>query len=89
MASNYGILPLDAEWEAYGQAEDGAVDLLRLSEDVDLSALEDSFAAVGYEAPADGAGSDGVWVGTPELVAGLEVPLTPVHRTSPSCPPSG
>ena len=79
MAENYGIIPLDAEWEAYAQAEDGAVDVLKLSEDVDLGALEDSFESIGYDPPADGAGSDGVWVGTPELVAGLDVPLTPVH----------
>ena len=80
LASNYGITPLDAEWEVYGQAEDGSVDVLRLSEDVDLDALEERFAALGYEAPPDGAGTDGVWDGTPELVAGLDVPLTPVQE---------
>ncbi len=79
LADNYGIIPLDAEWEAYAQAEDGSVDVLQLSEDVDLSALEARFAEMGYDPPEDGAGSDGVWVGTPELVVGLDVPLTPVQ----------
>ncbi len=79
MAENFGIIPLDSEWEAYAQADDGAVDVLRLSDDVDLSALEDRFASTGYQAPADGPGTDGVWVGTPELVAGLDEPLSPVH----------
>jgi hypothetical protein len=80
LAVNYGITPLDAAWEAYGQAEDGAVDVLQLSEDVDMAALEDRFEEIGYDAPADGAGSDGVWVGTPELVVGLDVPLTSLQQ---------
>ena len=78
-AANLGITPLDAEWEAYGQSENGAVDVLHLSSEVDLRALEDRFSGLGYDAPADGPGSDGVWAGTPELVAGLDVPLTPVQ----------
>jgi hypothetical protein len=76
LAENYDITPLDATWEIYGQAEDGAVDVLKLSEDVDLDALEERFEEMGYEPPSDGAGSDGVWEGTPELVAGLDEPLT-------------
>src|SRR3712207_7696554 len=36
----FGITPLDAEWEAYGQARDGSVDLLKLDDDVDLEELE-------------------------------------------------
>ena len=80
LAVNYGITPLDGEWEIYGQAEDGSVDVLQLSEDVDLDALEEQFASLGYEPPADGPGTDGVWDGTPELVAGLDAPLTPVQE---------
>ena len=80
LAVNYGFIPLDAEWEIYGQAEDGAVDVVKLSESVDLEALEETFAEMGYEEPEDGAGSGGVWLGSPELVAGLEVPLTPLQQ---------
>lgn len=76
LAENYGITPLDSEWEVFGQADEGAVDILQLSEDVDLSALEDRFEEIGYEPPPDGAGTDGVWQATPDLVAGLDVPLT-------------
>lgn len=72
----FGVTPLGAEWEIYGQGEDGAVDLLRLSDDVSLPELEDRFSSLGYTAPSGGPGSDGVWVGTPELVACLDVPLT-------------
>lgn len=80
LAANYGLTPLDAEWEVYGQSEDGAVDVLKLSEDVDLDALEERFEEMGYEPPADGAGSDGVWEGFPGLVAGLDAPLTPLQQ---------
>ena len=80
LAENYGITPLDAEWEVYGQAEDGSVDVLQLSEDVDTDAIEERFEEMGYEAPSGGTGSDGVWVGTPELVAGLDFPLSPLQE---------
>ena len=80
LASAYGITPLDGDWEVYGQARDGSVDLLRLSDDVDIDALEARFRKLGYEAPSGGAGSDGVWVGSPELVVGLPDPLTPVQQ---------
>ncbi len=80
LAANYGITPLDAAWEVYGQAEDGSVDVLKLDEGVALAALEDRFAEAGYQAPPDGAGTGGVWVGSPELVVGLDEPLSPVQQ---------
>lgn len=79
-AENYGITPLDAEWEAFGQAREGAVAVLRLEEDVDLSALEERFADLGYDPPSDGPGSDGAWEGSAELVIGLDEPLTDVQQ---------
>jgi hypothetical protein len=75
LAANYEVTPLDAEWEIYGQGRDGAVDLLRLGAGVDLEALEERFAALGYQSPPEGEGESGVWVGTPELLAGFDVPL--------------
>lgn len=80
LAANYGITPLDSEWEAYGQAEDGSVDVVKLAPDVDLSALEDRFQKLGYQAPADGPGTGGVWAGTAELVVGLDEPLTDLQQ---------
>lgn len=80
LAAAYGITPLDGEWEVYGQARGGSVDLLRLSDKVDLDALEARFRKLGYRPPAGGPGSDGVWVGSPELVVGLPDPLTPVQQ---------
>lgn len=80
LAANYGVTPLDAVWEVYGEAEEGSVDVLQLSGDVDLDALEEQFASMGYEPPDDGAGTGGVWHGTAELVGGLDVPLTSLQE---------
>lgn len=80
LAAAFDITPLDGEWEAYGQARDGSVDLLKLADEVSLDDLEARFADLGYEPPSSGKGKDGVWVGTPELVAGLDHPLRPTQE---------
>ncbi|WP_148576121.1 hypothetical protein [Nocardioides caldifontis] len=67
MEEQWGITPLDAEWEAYGQARDGAVDLLKLGESISISELEERFEEMGYTE------SSGVWTGTPELVAQVQL----------------
>jgi hypothetical protein len=71
--ANFGITPADAEWEAYGQARTGSVEVLKLRDGVDLDRIEDGLREAGYEPPAD---DDGVWVGSGDLVATLDVPLT-------------
>jgi hypothetical protein len=68
LAAAFGVTPFEAEWEVYGQAREGSAALLKLDEDVDLEALEERFEELGYQAPSDGAGAGGTWVGTPELV---------------------
>jgi hypothetical protein len=77
LAANYGITPADAEWEAYGQGRAGAVDVLRLRDGVDLDAIEDRLATAGYQEPDD---EDGVWVGSGDLVATLDEPLTTTQK---------
>ena len=80
LAANLGVSPLDATWEVYGQARESSVSVLALGDEVDLEAVEGRLADLGYEAPADGAGEGGTWVGTPEVVAGMDPPLTPVQE---------
>ncbi len=75
LADAFGVTPLEAQWEIYGQGEDGSADVLLLDDSVDLDKLEGRFADLGYTPPPKGPGSSGVWTGTPELVAGLDVPL--------------
>jgi hypothetical protein len=78
LANNFGVTPLDATWEAYGQARKSSVSVLALDPDVDLSAVEDRLPDLGYEPPTGGTGQGGTWVGTPEVVAGAK--LTPVQE---------
>jgi hypothetical protein len=75
--ANFGFTPADAEWEAYGQARAGSVEVLKLGDDVDLDRIEDGLRSAGYDEPKD---PDGVWVGTGDLVATLDVPLTDVQQ---------
>jgi hypothetical protein len=77
IAANYELTPFDVEWEVYGQGRDGAVDLLRLGDGVDLSALEDRLRSLGYESPSS---PDGVWTGSPELVVGFDDPLSTLQQ---------
>ncbi len=77
LAANLGFSPGDAEWEAYGQGREGAVDVLRLGDAVDLDEVTDHLQEAGYEAPED---ADGVWVGSGDLVAGLDEPLTTMQK---------
>ncbi len=74
LESSFGIGPSDVEWEVYGQARDGAVALLKLRDDVDVSALQSRFTELGYSM------EDGVFVGSPELVLQLDAPLTPTQQ---------
>lgn len=78
LGRRYGFSPLDAEWEAFGQSREGQVVILRLGDSVDLAGLERNLRRLGYEPPADGAGSGGVWGGSADLVASIDPGLSPV-----------
>lgn len=78
MADLYGFSALDASWEMFGQSEEGAVAVMRMPESVDLSAVEENLVDLGYAPPTGGAGSDGVYEGTADLVAQIDPSLTPV-----------
>lgn len=80
LADNLEITPLDLRWEVYGQARESSVAVLALDDDVDIEALEGRFADLGYDGPDVGPGEGGTWVGSPELVAGLEEAFTPLQE---------
>ena len=85
----YGFSPLDAEWEIYGQSREGAVAAMKLPASVDLAAVEENLRSLGYQPPADGAGSGGVWAGTPDLVAQIDPSTTPVLQNLVVLPDEG
>lgn len=78
MDDTYGFSVLDASWEMYGQGEGGAVVALSVPDSVDLDEVEANLRSLGYDAPADGAGSGGVWAGSADLLAQTDPSLTPV-----------
>jgi hypothetical protein len=80
LAGRYGFSPLDASWEAFGQARDGQVVVLALDEGADMEGIEKRLRTLGYDAPADGAGEGGTWEGSADLVASIDPDLTPVQQ---------
>jgi hypothetical protein len=78
----YGVSPLDAEWEAFGQDESGQVVVLATADDVDLAGVEQRLRSLGYDAPPGGLGSGGTWQGSADLVASIDGGLTPVFQNA-------
>ena len=82
MRERYGVSPLDAEWEAFGQDESGQVAVLKMPDDVDVSGVEQKLRSLGYQAPGGGIGSGGTWRGSADLVASIDGGLTPVFQNA-------
>jgi hypothetical protein len=76
----FGFSPLDAQWEIYGQSRQGSVDVLQLDDSVNLAPVERDLRRLGYRPPAGGPGTGGTWVGSPDLIAGIDTALTPVEQ---------
>ena len=76
----YGFSPLDADWEIFGQSREGAVDVLRLDETVDMAGIERTLRTLGYTAPAAGSDRAGVWTGSADLVATLDPALSSTQQ---------
>ncbi|HSE70483.1 MAG TPA: hypothetical protein VLA97_06970 [Nocardioidaceae bacterium] len=89
MARRFGFSPVDATWEMYGQAREGAVVALRFGDEVDLAGVERNLRRLGYTPPADGAGAGGVWAGSADLVAQIDPTLTPVLQNVVVLPEEG
>lgn len=73
LALTYGYTPEQAEWEAYGQSREGAVDVLKMTDEVDFEEVARNLEEAGYEQPEE---DDGVWRGSGDLVVEFESPMT-------------
>lgn len=73
MTSKYGWSVLDTDWEMYGQARAGAVEVLKVSDGFDFGAADDALSKLGYPA-ADG---NGIRAAGPDVVAAISPGLTP------------
>jgi hypothetical protein len=74
MHEELGFSPASVSWELFAQSGDGAVEVLGVDDDVDLDAVADRLADLGWTEPED---ADGVWVGGPDVLSGVGSMLTP------------
>lgn len=76
MVGTFGWSVLDADWEMFAQAREGAVSVLSLRSDVDLEVLARTLGSLGYTAPDEDALAGGVWHGGGDLLAQIAPGLT-------------
>ena len=88
MNEQYGFSPVDAAWEMYGQSREGAVVVMAMTDEVDLEGVERNLRSLGYQAPAEGAGTGGTWAGSADLVATIDPRSRRCCRTWWCCPTS-
>lgn len=56
LQKRYDFSPVNADWEAYAQSPKGAVMVLQLPSDTDMSAIESNLDGLGYRRPASDTG---------------------------------
>jgi hypothetical protein len=69
-----GVSPATLRWELLAQSVEGAVEILAVTEEVDLAAAGDRVEALGWQRPAQ---EDGVWVGGADVLARVGGGMTP------------
>jgi hypothetical protein len=74
MQEELGFSPATVSWELLAQSGAGAVEVLKVDDDVDLDAVAERLADHGWTEPEE---EDGVWVGGADVLAGVGAQLTP------------
>lgn len=69
----FGFSPATLEWELFSQSDQGAVVIMQLPADADMSEVTDGFERLGYQRPE---ADDGVWEGGVDLLPNIGT-LTP------------
>jgi hypothetical protein len=77
MADRFGWSVLDARWEVFAQARQGAVSVVSLEPSVDLGELTATLERLGYRPPSAGAEDGGVWHGGGDVLAGIDPQPSP------------
>lgn len=75
MQELFGFGPGTAQWEAFGQSREGNALVLRLPDGTDFDVIGDNLERAGFTRPS---GSSPVWDGGPDLIASLDLTLTPI-----------
>ena len=74
LQEKYGFGPANAQWEAFAQGRKGAAMVLKMDDGTDFDALASRLRSLGYDKPKVGTG---VWRGGVDLVAGIDVTISP------------
>ena len=74
LQQQFGFSPASLQWELFAQSSKGAVELMRVDDDVSLDDVADRLESLGFQTPED---EDGVWVGGPDVISGIDATLTP------------
>jgi hypothetical protein len=74
MQPELGFSPATIAFELLAQSPDGAVEVLGVDDAVDLDDVADRLTSLGWVEPEE---ADGVWVGGPDVLAGVGEGLTP------------
>ena len=69
MQKHFGFSPANTQWEAYGQAPSGQVEVLRMNDTVDFATIQSALRKAGYPAPSS---TTGVWAGGVDLLASID-----------------
>lgn len=77
MTDTFGWSVFDLRWEAYAQSTEGAVTVAALDNRVSTADVTARLREIGFTPPEEGADDGGVWIGGADLLAGLDVELTP------------
>lgn len=69
LQEHFGFSPANIQWEAYGQAPKGQVEVIRVNDTLDFAGIEAKLVAAGYPKPA---AADGIWAGGVDRLAALD-----------------
>lgn len=73
LQKTFGFSPANTQWEAYGQAPSGEVEVLRMNDTVDFESIKAHLKKAHYPAPS---APTGVWAGGADLLAGIDPSLS-------------
>ena len=69
LQQHFGFSPANVQWEAYGQASNGQVEVLRMNDTVDFADIEARLKKSGYPAPST---PNGIWAGGVDVLASID-----------------
>lgn len=73
LQQHFGFSPANTQWEAFGQAPSGQVEVLQLNDTVSVEGIADKLEEAGYPKPRT---ATGVWAGGVDRLAAIDPSIT-------------